>query len=218
MKRRVGLMLMLLPFLLPAAAMAERPGLVVLVWTGRYIQDDPSRNVTGRCPATGCVGDLVTCNASKGMTISRLTYSFVSEICDDKGDELPACKGRFTALAEECGGFSDVVQAGALTTENSAGAIRVCLDSGDCTGARPRAVIATGAIRTQKRWAVESPSVAANSSVWRDMRSSFMFEGRRTILDLWRTFYDDLTMQPNDGGNCDGGCAVVGVSIKDQKQ
>jgi hypothetical protein len=219
MRRRAVIMLAALLLVLPAAAMAKRPGGVVMVWTGTYFEDDPSQNLTGKCPATGCKGDIVLCDASERIIITRMTFSHLSKICDDRMVEDPACDGRFTALMEECTAPEDMNSAGSITHLISSGEIRLCLDSGDCTGSAPGKVIATGTINSQRRFGLGPSSVFGNSAMKRLMRSRFRFDGDWAKLKLWKkTYFDDFTAQLNDGNNCGGGCAVMGVTVKDQSQ
>ena len=100
MKPGTGIGAAILLLLLSVAVEARRAGDVVLVWTGTYVEDDESRDVTGKCSQTGCVGDLVSCDASQRIIITKLTYSFVSGVCDNNEhnlNALPRCGGRFTA-------------------------------------------------------------------------------------------------------------------------
>ena len=219
MTRRGVIMLAVFLLVLPAAATARRPGGVVMVWTGTYFEDDPNQNLTGKCPATGCEGDMVACEASERIIITKMTYSYMSKLCDDRTVEDPACDGRFTSLMEECTAPEDSVSAGSLTTVHSSGEIRLCFESGDCTGPAPSSVIASGTINSQRRSGPESSPVFGNSAMARLVRLRFILDGRPHRLRLWRTtYFDDFMAQPNDGNNCGTGCAVMGVTIKDQSR
>lgn len=225
MKRCATVTLAVLILALSSTAIARlRTRAIVLMWAGTYVQDDPSRNLTGKCPATGCVGDLVTCGPSEVITITKKRFSFVSRLCGDRPKahhdrpwEFPRCDGRITALIEECAGADDMVSVGPLATMNSTGQIRVCMDSGDCTGASPSEAVGSATVRTQTRsLAGLQPASGASQVVGKFAR--FLFDGRRARFYRGRTYFNLLTIEPNDGENCGGeGCGVVGVGITDRR-
>ena len=220
MKRRTKAMLAVSLLALSATATADLSGLVGIwsIWTGTYIQDSPGQNLTGRCPATGCVGDLVTCRAFENITITKKTLSFVGRVCGDRDESLPPCAGRITALIEECAGPDDVTVVGSLTTVESRGRARFCLDSGDCTGSAPAVVLGVGTVRTQTRFAAGASSASGVSSVVGKGTeyTDFRFDRDRVRFFHGQRLVDFMTVEPNSGGNCDGGCAVAGVSVTDQ--
>ena len=47
-----------------------------------------------------CVGDMVTCDASESIIITKQTFSFVSRTCDDTTDQVAPCDGEITGLVE----------------------------------------------------------------------------------------------------------------------
>jgi hypothetical protein len=220
MKRCAGALLAILIFLLPLTAAGRLVRVVGTskIWTGTYTHDDPSQNATGRCPATGCVGDLVRCGPTESIKFTKRTFSFVARVCDDRDDSLPPCAGRMTALAEECVGPDDVIIKGSMATVHSAGEIRFCVDSGDCTGPAPDSVVGYGTISTQTRLGAGSVEASAMSSIvakgTKDTR--FLFEGKRVRFFHGRRLVDFITVEPNFGVRCGDGCAVAGISVTDQ--
>ena len=220
MKRRTGMVLVALILALPVvAAGAHRTRGIVMVWTGTYVQDEPGHNVTGKCSATRCVGDLVTCRPSERIIITRQAFSFVARVCDDTTDEeSPPCAGRLTGLIEECAGPGDIMSVGPLTTVNSIGKARYCVDGGDCTGApRAAAVIGEAATVTQTRSAAGSPTASGASTVLGQYRF-FNFEGRNVDFYIADAFYSLTTLEPSDGGDCGGdGCGIAGVNVTDRR-
>jgi hypothetical protein len=217
MKRGVRTLLVVLILALPVTVMgAHRTRGIVTVWTGTYVQDDPSQNLTGKCPPTGCVGDMVTCKPSETMTITKQIFSFVARTCDDTTDERAPCDGEITGLVEECTAPGDAVKAGPLTASNSTGAVRYCVGSGDCTGADPEQVVGEGTTVTQTRFAAGAPTGSELSTV-RGQYKKFRFGGKRVIFYIAHTYYNLATLEPNDGSNCGDGCGIAGVGITDRR-
>jgi hypothetical protein len=225
MKRLTGIMLAVLVLGLSATAIAaHRTRAIVMMWGGTYVQDDPSLNLTGNCPASGCVGDLVTCGPSEVITITKKRFSFVSRVCSDRLKahqdrpwEFPPCDGRITALVEECAAPDDVVTVGELTTTHSTGKMRVCMDGGDCTGASPPGVIQTMTTRTQTRSVAGSQPDSGSSQVV-GRQTKFDFDGNSRWFHVGDTYVNLLTIEPNDGTNCGGeGCGVAAVGVTDRR-
>jgi hypothetical protein len=162
------------------------------------------------------VGDLVTCDPSESILITKQTFSFVARTCDDTTDESAPCDGEITGLVEECTGPGDTVRVGPLTAVNSTGAARYCVSSGDCTGVDPAQVVGEGTTLTQTRSVAGSSSNSALSTI-KGQYKKFQFGGQRVIFYIAHTYYNVATLEPNDGANCGGGCGIAGVGVTDRR-
>lgn len=206
----------------PQISWAEPARGVVGLWSGVYRQNAPQPQ--GLCPATGCVGDLVTCGPGEGIVISTFTFSLLEGVCDDAG--ATPCAGKTTGLSEGCFDLTppptgrDIKVAGTVLSITTHGKDRFCFDAAalsDCSGSPPSAtVISEGPTVIQLR---QTPAFTGPYQGTTEHRleetNEFTQNGRSKRLRKGTVVVGQFTSEPNPGDNCGGsGCGFAGASVK----
>ncbi len=198
-----------------AAGKGPKVSGVVSQFSGTYVQ----------FPGTTS-GNLVTCVSPEGIAISKTTFYFLDNICDDAGSSgLPACAGRYTALIEECADGTtpgpDIKIDGGFASVLSRGQLRVCFDDsagGDCTGAPAGIVIGEGTTLTQTRFLPGGTTPVSATTENTETSSTTFFDsadGRtKKLAGAFSPTISHVTAEQNTNVNCGGGgCGLAGVSV-----